>query len=198
MYGFKRVSIPRFCCYRLVCLFRAVCAHFYLSYPSQLGPEKLKAMYGRTGAPLSPAYALPQLRAFYKKEENEILGKKIHKWVSIATICIYRWCGKPHCALPMGCSEAAWTGMLNFREGTWDEEAGELFENCPGIVQCSYGDEMEEDVEIIDLLPQLFRHDAPLPFLVGGIPQRNDCGGKNSYWEKWPEFRSRYVSTVLA
>ena len=42
----------------------------------------------------------------------------------------------------------------------------------------------------IYLLPPITDHDATLPFLVDGIPERCEDGTRNGYWERWPELRS--------
>jgi len=154
----------------------------------KLGPQKLQAMYQRTGAPLHPSYALPQLLAFYANPHARPLAKKIERWQSISSVCLHRWTGKPNLQMPVSYSEASWTGMLDFRRCTWDEEAVHLFENCRGIVQ--YAHDMEDDDEI-DLLPPLVDYDAALPFLFG-VPRANEGveGGDNPYWERWPELRS--------
>jgi len=164
------------------------------SLRDKLGPEKLKALYQRTGAPLHAAYALPQLLAFYKNEKNQGIARQINKWQTISSICLNRWVGKPHLQMPISFSEASWTGMLNFRDCTWDDEAAQLFETCSGIVQYSHG---EDDDDGIDLLPPMVDFDAALPFLENGIPPYNDDGSENSYWDRWPELQSHMVNLFL-
>eukprot|EP00584_Thalassiosira_punctigera_P000836 CAMPEP_0172536578 /NCGR_PEP_ID=MMETSP1067-20121228/8318_1 /TAXON_ID=265564 ORGANISM="Thalassiosira punctigera, Strain Tpunct2005C2" /NCGR_SAMPLE_ID=MMETSP1067 /ASSEMBLY_ACC=CAM_ASM_000444 /LENGTH=619 /DNA_ID=CAMNT_0013321683 /DNA_START=41 /DNA_END=1900 /DNA_ORIENTATION=- len=160
----------------------------------KLGPEKLHAMHQRTGAPLHPSYALPQLLAFYRNEENRAIASRIDKWKSISSICLHRWSGKLQLQMPISYSEASWTGMLNFRECYWDEEAAEIFQTCEGVCQYVY-DEFNEDE--IDLLPPLVDYDAALPFLIKGIPPHKGDGSVNDYWDRWPELRSSRVSLFL-
>ena len=170
-----------------------------LLFHRELGQEKLDAMYQRTGAPLHASYALPQLRAFYAKEENRHLAERIERWQTLSTICLHRWSGKPCVQMPISYSEASWTGMLDFRTCSWDHEALLLVETCPGVTQ--YVEPLEEGDEAylddIELLPPLMDFDAPLPFLREGIPRYNNDGGANAYWERWPEFRSHMLSMFL-
>ena len=165
-----------------------------------LGSDKLKAMYQRTGTPsIHTSYALPQLRAFYGNPDNQEIAKQIRKWSTISSICLHRWCGRPqHIEMPISFSEASWTGMLNFRTCSWDDEAVELFEKCKGIVQYSTTEKDQQDGDHfgyngIDLLPPLVDFNSALPFLRGGIPQYNYDGSANSYYHKWPELQSKTV-----
>ena len=166
---------------------------------SELGPERLEAMYQRTGAPLHVSYALPQLRAFYAKKENQHLANRIERWQTLSNICLHRWCGKPCLQMPMSYSEASWTGMLDFRSCSWDQEALNLAETCPGVTQYDYtrGQDDDDPKDDIELLPPLFDFDSPLPFLKEGIPKFNNDGSNNPYWERWPEFRSPSLSMFL-
>ena len=116
-----------------------------LLFHRELGQEKLDAMYQRTGAPLHASYALPQLRAFYAKEENRHLAERIERWQTLSTICLHRWSGKPCVQMPISYSEASWTGMLDFRTCSWDHEALLLVETCPGVTQ--YVEPLEEGDE---------------------------------------------------
>jgi gluconokinase len=165
---------------------------------SSLGAEKLFEIYQRTGAPLHTSYAMPQLRAFYGNKDNEAIAKTIDKWATISSICLYRWSGRPQIQMPISYSEASWTGMLNFRTCSWDDQMVDLVETCDGVVQ--YTDIMlvdEEYTEGIDLLPPLADFDAALPFLREGIPRFNDDGSENIYWERWPELRAYPVNLFL-
>jgi gluconokinase len=86
-----------------------------------LGETRAWNLYQRTGAPIHVAYALGQLGDLYgtvNKNNNE----KIVKWTSIASICIANWTGRDILSMPISYSEASWTGMFDFRSGTWDEE----------------------------------------------------------------------------
>mmetsp|Transcript_298 Transcript_298/g.596 ORF Transcript_298/g.596 Transcript_298/m.596 type:complete len:620 (-) Transcript_298:322-2181(-) len=160
---------------------------------NNLGPEKLEALYQRTGAPVHVSYALPQLLAFYSNEKNRSIAKRINRWQTISSICLQRWSGRPQTQMPISYSEASWTGMLNFRTCSWDDEIVQLVETCNGVVQYTVEDEDEEDDDI-DLFPPLVDFDAALPFLRGGIAKYNDDGSMNCYWERWPELRASTVN----
>ena len=161
---------------------------FYLH--SNLGPKKLSAMYQCTGTPLHVSYALPQLLAFYNNDSNAEIAKQIHKWQTISSICLYRWCGRPQSIqMPISYSEASWTGMLNFRTCTWDDETVNILKSCRGTAQ-QHNDQPKNDEYHDDILPPLVDFDKSLPFLRGGIPQYNDDGNNNSYWERWPELQN--------
>lgn len=155
----------------------------------ELGTERLYAMYQRTGTPMHSAYAVPQLRAFYSNEENQPMIKKIEKWKSITSICIFRWTGKPHLQIPISYSEASWTGMFDFRKCGWDDEAGNLLDGCVAPRKFDEEDEFEEEV---DLLPPIVDYDADLPFFRTGIPRYCADGEPNIYFDKWPEFRDSF------
>ena len=163
---------------------------------SYLGPDKLLALHQRTGSPIHSSHALPQLLAFYRDEKYNSLAKQVEKWETISSICLYRWSGRPNVQMPMSFSEASWTGMLDFRTGCWDDVAVHIVESCDGAV-CAHAMEEEDDEvypDVIDLFPPTADFDAPLPFLRAGLPQLNDDGSVNSYWERWPELRSYPVS----
>lgn len=166
--------------------------HMQLNADRSLGAETLHEMYQRSGTPLHTSYALPQLRAFYGNKDNEAIAKTIDKWSTISSICLYRWSGRPQIQMPISYSEASWTGMLNFRTCSWDDQMVDLVETCDGVVQYTEDDLLvdEEYTEGVDLLPPLADFDAALPFLREGIPRYNDDGSENSYWERWPELRS--------
>ena len=156
-------------------------------------------MYQRTGTPLHVSYALPQLLAFYKKDSNAEIAKQIDKWQTISSICLYRWCGRPQSIkMPISYSEASWTGMLNFRTCTWDDETiNILFKSCRGSVQQHNDQSKDEEYEDMDILPPLVDFDESLPFLRGGIPQYNNDGSDNSYWERWPELQNPSLKLFL-
>lgn len=87
------------------------------SLKQSLGVEKENELYQRTGAPIHTAYALPQLKSIYEKNDLDI---KI--WTTIASLCISEWTGKDIFSMPISFSEASWTGMMNFRSGEWEED----------------------------------------------------------------------------
>eukprot|EP00581_Thalassiosira_minuscula_P021892 CAMPEP_0184441584 /NCGR_PEP_ID=MMETSP0738-20130409/756157_1 /TAXON_ID=385413 /ORGANISM="Thalassiosira miniscula, Strain CCMP1093" /LENGTH=408 /DNA_ID=CAMNT_0026809513 /DNA_START=141 /DNA_END=1367 /DNA_ORIENTATION=- len=160
-----------------------------------LGPEKLDDLHQRTGTPVHPSYALPQLLAFYGNVENQSLARKITQWQTISSVCIYRWRGRPETQMPISHSEASLTGMYDFRDCFWDEEAARLFETCNGITQYAYGMADDDD---IDLLPRIADYDALLWFPVQGIPQYNVDRSENPYWMRWPELRSTRLKLFLS
>lgn len=186
---------------------RKVLISFLLTYQllySELGPEKLKALYERTGAPIHPAYATPQLLAFYRNEQNNSMFRQIEKWQTISSICLHRWCGKPYLQMPISYCEASWTGMLDFRTCAWDDEVVELLEKCEDAVNFlddnATDDDASEDVfgdNDIELLPPVVDYDAELCFLQSGIPQYCGDGSINTYWDRWPELRSKSLSLFL-
>jgi hypothetical protein len=96
--------------------------------------------------------------------------------------------------------EASWTGLLDFRTCSWDDEAVDLVQTCPGITRYEElfeeGDEVYKDDDI-ELLPPLADFDVRLPFLREGVPKFNHDGSGNVYWERWPEFRSHLLSQFL-
>jgi gluconokinase len=156
-------------------------------------------MYQRTGSPLHVSYALPQLRAFYAKEENQHLANMIERWQTLSTICLNRWYGRPCIKIPISYSEASWTGMLDFRSCSWDQEALSLVETCPGVTQYDYrrGQDEDDPKDDIEIFPPVCDFDSPLPFLKEGIPRCNNDGSNNPYWERWPEFRLASLSMFL-
>ena len=155
-------------------------------------------MYQCTGTPLHVSYALPQLLAFYKNDSNVEIAKKIDKWQTISSICLYRWCGRPQSIkMPISFSEASWTGMLNFHTCTWDDETiNILFKSCRGSAQ-QYSDQSKDEEYQDHILPPLVDFNESLPFLRGGIPQYNDYGSSNTYWERWPELQNPTLRMFL-
>ena len=139
-----------------------------------LSPDTKQSLYQKTGAPLHPAYALPQLLAFYdtKDSDNAHLVEKVHQWKSISSICLSRWTGQSHTQIPISYSEASWTGLLNFRSCTWNDEAMSILEKS-----CN-----------LKVLPSLSDFDRG-NILADGISQHSHDGTNNSYWNRWPELR---------
>jgi len=134
-----------------------------------LTKEALDEIYQRTGAPLHPAYALPQLRVFYGVYSE--LASIVHKWTTLASLCLDRWTNGQlrrggHSSISY--SEASWTGMLNFRIGRWDEATKRL-------------------------LPKECVMALPLPMDFDTTPPTNRgiriLKGSSDYWERWPELR---------
>ncbi len=139
-----------------------------------LGPDTKQSLYQQTGAPLHPAYALPQLLAFYDTKDcsNSHLVEKVHQWKSISSICLSRWTGQSHTQIPISYSEASWTGLLNFSSCRWNDEAMKLLE-----ISCS-----------LDVLPPLSDFDMGSG-LTNGMSQHSYDGRNNNYWNRWPELR---------
>ena len=177
----------------------------------------MKAWYQRTGAPIHPAYALPQLLAFYRNHDtNQHLCKKVYRWQTISSICLHRWTGggggHNSIQMPISYSEASWTGMMNFRTCTWDEDVLDFMRSCSDIESIS-GDAGSFDG--IGPMPPLMDFDAVYAnhdlsaavlqtvsnpqnmtadeLLRDGIPPYGADGSKNSYWDRWPELRGRFV-----
>ena len=137
---------------------------------SELGPDKLASMYQRTGAPLHSAYALPQLRAFYSTASPDMTAQ-IHKWTTLASICIDRWTRGvlKQFEFAISLSEASWTGMYGFRGTEWDEEV-----------------KLSLPCDARTALPRIMDFDT-MPGDLPGIPDNSP------YWDRWPELRD-YVS----
>ena len=137
--------------------------------------EQLRRLYQRTGCPLHSAYALPQLRIFYKQQENKKTATPVHKWQTIASLVLSRWTGRKE--LPISFSEASWTGLLNIHTCEWDKE---ILQYLPKPCQ--------------EALPNL-KDCTDSSAVLGGIREYNvsvDKGGvkhKNPYWARWPELR---------
>lgn len=131
----------------------------------ELGPEGLKELYQKTGAPIHSAYALPQLRELYKSSPE--VSKRVFKWQSIASLCLCRWTGRTY--LPISYSEASWTGLLNFRYCAYEVATTELL---PPGCQAT--------------LPPL----ADFSETISGIPQFIQGSQPNKYWSDWPELQN--------
>ncbi len=72
----------------------------------------------RTGTPIHTAYAPAQLLRLAAEEPD--LLKRVACWQTLAASLFARWRGQAHA--PVSNSEAGWTGMLNRRSLTWDEQ----------------------------------------------------------------------------
>ncbi|GAX24985.1 hypothetical protein FisN_2Lh264 [Fistulifera solaris] len=127
----------------------------------ELGEHKALELYKRTGAPLHSAYAMAQLRAFYRSNSDCV--SKVIKWKSICSLLLDRWTARDD--TPISYSEASWCGLINY--GT-----------------CEYDD------LVMDLLPDACRNALPkladfdqVSILSEGISQQT------SYWKRWPLLR---------
>ncbi|OQR94669.1 chitin synthase (Chitin-UDP-GlcNac-transferase) [Thraustotheca clavata] len=78
--------------------------------------------YNRTGCPIHPAYAAPQL---FKQKD------KVHRWQSVVGAILTAWTDEQ---VPMSYSEASWTGLFNFRELQWDEKLLKLIQLDPSTM----------------------------------------------------------------
>ena len=139
-----------------------------------LSEEDIQHMYQRSGAPIHSAYALPQLLDIYTNSRYESVRKDIHKWQTIATLCLCRWTGERF--LPISYSEASWTGLLDFRYCQYEPKSISLLpEACR------------------EALPDLADFSDPTHPLGNGIGEqtyRKQHGStQNPYWERWPELR---------
>ncbi len=79
---------------------------------------KLDVAWQRTGAPIHTAYAPAQLLRLAAEEPDLI--NQVTCWQTLAASLFARWRGQPRA--PVSNSEVGWTGMLNRRNLTWDEE----------------------------------------------------------------------------
>jgi gluconokinase len=121
-------------------------------------------MYQQTGAPVHAAYALAQLRILYADPNLAQVCQSIHKWQTIASVCLSRWTGQQ--CLPISFSEARWTGLLNHRLCEYENTVLALLpEAC------------------CQALPELSDFDDQ-SVLADGITNAS------SYWDRWPELRT--------
>lgn len=92
----------------------------------QLGAEKLHAIYQKTGAPLHAAYAVAQLRVWYRENQTATRNPTpaVCSWQTIASACLCRWTGRT--ALPISYAEASWTGLLNVATCQYEPEMLQL------------------------------------------------------------------------
>ena len=107
-----------------------------------LGPELSKDLYQRTGAPIHAAYALPQLKHFFDTHQISFPSQSNMYLQTLSTLCLARW-STGHCNSCDSCdncnpeneqthkyhyeyisySEASWTGLLDYRSGSYDPVA---------------------------------------------------------------------------
>ena len=111
-----------------------------------------------------PAYALPQLIAFYEDYPEQ--ASRVVQWQTLASLCLSRWLipadkGGPtnRAGWPISYSEASWTGLLNTQTCTFETSVMELLPTS-----CR------------DALPVLADFDA-LPY---------PCAWQPSYAQRWP------------
>ncbi|KAL7466227.1 hypothetical protein ACHAXS_006516, partial [Conticribra weissflogii] len=160
-----------------------------------LGNEKIRQFYQSTGAPIHPAYALPQLLAFYRNVDNP---NDVYRWQTISSICIHRWTGDRRIQLPISYSEASWTGMLNFRTCDWNGIMLKLLE----VLRTNDGHAFFGEEGFLPLLPGLVDYDGEVAGkesnfsgrgcsapVKSGIPPTRTDESNNPYWERWPELR---------
>ena len=102
---------------------------------SELNPQVMDALYEATGVPLHTAYALAQLRVWYRTNVGGLCGTsngntKVHQWSTIASICLHRWCNSScenaTASIPISVSEASWTGLLNYHNGQYETKIIDL------------------------------------------------------------------------
>jgi gluconokinase len=123
-------------------------------------------LYQQTGTPIHSAYALAQLRVLYSDPTLVQVCQSIHRWQTIASVCLSRWTGQR--SLPISFSEASWTGLLNYRLCEYEQDVlGLLPDAC------------------CQALPALADFDDDnRSILSQGIPK------DSSYWDRWPELRT--------
>ena len=139
-----------------------------------LSADAKQTLYQQTGAPIHPAYALPQILTFYntKDSHNADLVEKVRKWKTISSICLSRWTGRDHNQIPISYSEASWTGMLNYSSCTWNDEVMTILgKSC--------------DTSVLPLLSDYDIGDN----LGNGLNEYSYDGSINIHWDKWPELR---------
>jgi gluconokinase len=125
-------------------------------------------LYQQTGAPIHAAYALPQLLAWYQSSSNT---KRVHRWQTIASVCIARWTGNTD--VPISYSEASWTGLLNFRTCRYESAIMQLLPPA-----------------CIAALPRLADFTSSY-FLSSSVPSPIDpTGTTNPYWLRWPKLQN--------
>lgn len=126
-----------------------------------MGDKKVLDLYRRTGAPLHSAYAIAQLREFYRS--NPVDASKVSAWKTISSLLLDRWTTRND--TPISYSEASWCGLLNYATCEYDDLALELLPEC-----CRKA------------LPKLADFDE-VSVLNAGISERTP------YWNRWPVLR---------
>ena len=183
----------------------------------------MKQMYQRTGAPLHNAYALPQLRAYYKHHHHTTATNyhhnqtniqptgPVHKWQTLSSLCLSRWLGLKY--LPISFSEASWTGLLNFSTCAWDTEALHLLpQECrsalPPLLDFDFSDPFnfhsdsnsnshsydKNRIQMDGLREFVSSGSVTQPF-INDHPQKSRTR-KNPYWDRWPELRHHNAENV--
>jgi gluconokinase len=100
-----------------------------------LSPDVIHSLQQATGVPIHTAYALAQLRVWYRthgtSSDSDSTGLQVHQWQTIASICIRRWTtdtisssssSSSSVGMPISSSEASWTGLCNYHTGQYDTE----------------------------------------------------------------------------
>jgi len=161
----------------------------------------MRDIYQKTGAPIHAAYALAQLRVWYRKQqqsrsfannEEEQEPKEaastvaaVHQWQTIASACLSRWTG---CAsLPISYSEASWTGLLNFRTCRYEPTVLDLLPlECRAALPdlADYTGDGIQDKSVAALL----RQGIPAK-LFDSSSNNTTANNINPYWERWPALR---------
>jgi gluconokinase len=180
-----------------------------------LGVAHLERLHQQTGAPLHSAFALPQLRVLYHNNGSPPNGmiNRVHQWQTIASLCLARWTGKLQAAAaaamsaattpsspsspsscgssfgPISYSEASWTGLLNIRTCTWDEDALALLPvECqralPPLADCT--DDMVHPGGIPEYMPS---SSSSVESDTENTSTPSRTRTKNPYWDRWPALR---------
>ena len=80
--------------------------------------RRLEDTWQRTGTPIHTAYAPAQLLRLAAEEPD--LVQRVACWQTLAASLLARWRGQPKA--PISNSEVGWTGMLDRRTLSWDQE----------------------------------------------------------------------------
>jgi gluconokinase len=153
----------------------------YVLAKSELGHERVQLLYQETGAPFHSAYALAQLRVWYRQNSDN--NPLVAQWQTLASACLGRWTGQT--SLPISYSEASWTGLLNVRTCEYERNVLDLL-----------------PLECREALPKLADYDG---FVSNSATMNEDTSSadrflritKNSvsasvspYHDRWPALRN--------
>ena len=123
------------------------------------------------------SYLPGQLRAAFplaggQEEEAAKRFDKVERFTTIASYIISSWCGGA--PVPCSYSEASWTGCFDVNGKCWDEPYVEaLLQGCRGK------------------LPEVKDFDFE------GTPRIESMGGRNAFYERWPELRGERCKIFL-
>ena len=78
--------------------------------PDKIDPSLLDQESVGVPRPTHNSYALPHMLA---------LAPLVHRYTTVVSLCLERWTGRSR--LPISLSEASWFGLLNWRQGKWED-----------------------------------------------------------------------------